>query len=83
MKIQICPVCETRVLEGKFYVSRPVKNGETFERIYDVEFTPDVQHTRICQYAKEQGCLNTCKVINERELFENRNFGINSNVSDR
>ncbi len=62
-----CPVCGITKTGNTFLTS--------FDRLKHREIgslTPEATYTRICQYAKKEGCINTCKIIDENETFENR-----------
>ena len=88
--MQMCPVCGVYYNNGVFYVSSVVRNPDnTIQkdedgnaiRVYNVPFTPSVQNTRICQYAKKSGCLNQCKTIEPSETFEARSKIFNGDPS--
>jgi len=88
--MQFCSVCGVSYHDGVFYASSVVRNPDkTIQkdedgnavRIYNIPFNPSVQYTRICQYSKQPGCLNTCKKITPSETFEERCKAINADPS--
>lgn len=85
MNNKFCPACGINLRDGVFFASRVVRNPDNSLqldedknpiRVYDVPFTPTVQYSRICQYAKREGCINTCKKITPSETFEARSQGL-------
>jgi hypothetical protein len=85
MSNQFCPACGINLRDGVFFASRVVRNSDNSiqvdedsntVRVYDVPFTPTVQRSRICQYSKQEGCINTCKQITPSETFEARSQGL-------
>lgn len=88
--MQFCPACGVSYQNGVFYASSVVRNPDnTIQkdedgnavRIYNIPFNPSVQYTRICQYSKRPGCLNTCTKITPSETFEARSQALNTNTS--
>lgn len=85
MNNQFCPACGINLRDGVFFASRVVRNPDnTIQldedgnaiRVYDIPFSPTIQRSRICQYAKREGCINTCKQITASETFEARSLGV-------
>ena len=48
----ICSVCGAKLENGMFELSNTAK------------WTKDKMYTRVCQYAKLPGCINTCTTVN-------------------
>jgi len=83
--IQQCPVCGAQKRENIFYVSRVERNSDNtvkkdsqgnIVRVFDTPFMPDVQYTRICKYARTEGCLNKSTTLFPSETFESRSQGL-------
>jgi hypothetical protein len=84
--MEFCPACGVNARNGIFYASRVVRNPDNSVqlddeckavRVFDVPFTPTIQNSRICQYAKVPGCINTCKAVDPTQTFEARSGGSN------
>ena len=52
--IKVCPKCGISQIEGVFYWSQPAHKAQSAR----VSAHPDAVYTRVCQYAKETGCIN-------------------------
>jgi hypothetical protein len=60
-----CPVCSIDNINGVFYWSHGPGKADSAR----VAASPDAVHTRVCQYAKNSGCINTSGNINNNYAY--------------
>lgn len=61
----ICPVCGIKKINGNFYFDFTLKTSNPQPS------TPDSVYSRVCQYAKQDGCINSIANLDEKLTINN------------